>query len=192
MYTPVAQFREWLSEADKTEPSYANAATLCTVDENMRPHGRIILIKEIPDEGFVFYTNLTSAKGRQLKNNTAASLCLHWKTQERQVRIEGFAEQVPDAQADAYFKGRPRGSKIGAWVSQQSEALESIETLAQEVKEHEDRFKKLEDIPRPPHWSGFLLKPDKIEFWQEGEFRLHTRELYTLQKGRWKKSLLYP
>ncbi len=189
---PIANVKTWIDNAAKTEVSYANAACLATVDKDGRPRSRIILIKEYVDNGFVFYTNTLSRKGQNLADNPVASMCLHFKSTEQQIRIDGTIERVTDDQANAYFASRPRGSQIGAWASRQSQPLKNIDTLRGEVKDVEEQYKNNADIPRPPYWSGYILVPDMIEFWQEGEFRLHTRHLFTFENGEWSEQMLYP
>lgn len=174
--------------AREPEPS---AMSLATSDANGRISVRTILLKELDARGFVFYTNQQSNKGRQLAQHTQAALSIWWKAIFRQVLMEGKVEFVADEEADAYFSGRPRGSQIGAWASLQSEALESRELLERRVQEFEAKFLG-ENVPRPPHWCGYRLVPDMIEFWYGKESRLHDRFRFTLTDGEWQKQRLYP
>lgn len=167
------------------------AMTLCTVDQDARPAGRVVLLKGYDASGFVFYTNTLSRKGEQLSANPRASLVFWWRENEQQVQIEGRTQPVTDQEADAYFASRPRGSQIGAWASKQSTELESRQTLVDRVAELEARYEGHE-IPRPPHWSGYRVDPDRVEFWYGREFRLHERVLFTAGGGGWERKLLYP
>jgi len=191
-HDPFDLFRAWLEEAGRTEPNDPNAMSLATVDAQGRPSVRIVLLKGLDQRGFVFYTNTESRKGEQLRDRPAAGLCFHWKSLRRQIRVEGEVERVTDADADAYFASRPRGSRIGAWASLQSRPLPDRDTLIRRVAEIEARHAGAE-IPRPPHWSGYRVIPDRIEFWQDREFRLHDRWLYTRDgEGDWTVGRLYP
>lgn len=174
---PFALFSEWFEAAEKTEVNDANALSLATVFPDGQPDVRIVLLKGFDERGFVFYTNFESAKGRQILASMRAAMAYHWKSQRRQVRVRGVVEVVSDEEADAYYNSRARGSRIGAWASQQSRPLESRDALEARVKELEDQYGE-GDIPRPKHWSGFRLVPAAIEFWQDGEYRLHDRALY--------------
>ncbi|MBS3745813.1 MAG: pyridoxamine 5'-phosphate oxidase [Wenzhouxiangellaceae bacterium] len=167
------------------------AMTLSTVDERGRPSSRVVLLKSWDADGFVFYTNTRSRKGRHLAANAGASLLFWWRENEQQVLIEGRAAPVSDAEADAYFASRPRGSQVGAWASIQSSELENRQTLLDRVAELEDEYRG-RDIPRPPHWSGFRVDPDRIEFWYGREFRLHERILFEADRDGWTRRLLYP
>ncbi len=188
---PFDLFRSWFAEAETTEINDANAMSVATIGENGRPTSRILLLKGLDDQGFVFYTNTRSAKGGQLAAHPVAALNFHWKSLRRQVRIEGVVEPVSESEADAYFATRPRGSQIGAWASQQSQLLDSRETLERELAVVEARFAG-KDVQRPPHWSGYRVVPDRLEFWQDREFRLHDRIIFTAADGGWVRTRLYP
>lgn len=165
--------------------------TLATVDSKGQPSARIVLLKAFDERGFVFYTNLDSRKSREMKQNSKAALCFYWMPLERQVRIEGKVEPVSAAEADAYFATRPRESRIGAWSSKQSSPLDSRDTLVRAVAETTKKFEG-QDVPRPEFWSGWRVIPETIEFWQQGESRLHDREVYTRTGGGWTVNRLYP
>lgn len=188
---PFALFRRWLAEAEAAEPDVANAMSVATVGTDGAPSIRILLLKGLDERGFVFYSNLESRKGREMAGNAATALCFHWKSTRRQVRVEGPVERVSDAEADAYFATRPRGSRIGAWASRQSEPLESRAALEARVAaveaEHAGR-----EVPRPPFWSGWRLVPERIEFWRDGAFRLHDRIVYARAGGGWTTERLFP
>lgn len=174
---PMHQFDIWFKDAEAHELNDPNAMTVATADANGRPSARILLLKGQDAKGFVFYTNMNSRKGGELQVNPFVSLCFHWKSLRRQVRIEGPIEQVSDDEADSYFNSRARGSRIGAWASQQSQPLADRETLMNAVAELEEKFAGA-PIPRPPHWTGQRLRPLQIEFWEDGEFRLHDRFVF--------------
>jgi len=188
---PFRLFSEWLAEAGEHEPNDPNAMALATVDATGLPDVRMVLLKGVGPDGFVFYTNLESRKGQELASNPKAALCFHWKSLRRQVRVRGPVQPVLEAEADAYFATRPRLARIGAWASKQSEALESRLALEKAVALQTARF-AVGEIPRPPHWSGFRLAPVEFEFWRDGAFRLHERTRYTRAGGGWAKALLYP
>jgi pyridoxamine 5'-phosphate oxidase len=174
---PMQQFDIWFKDAEAHELNDPNAMTVATADANGRPSARILLLKGQDAKGFVFYTNMNSRKGGELQVNPFVSLCFHWKSLRRQVRIEGPIEQVSDDEANSYFNSRARGSRIGAWASQQSQPLADRETLMNAVAELEEKFAGA-PIPRPPHWTGQRLRPLQIEFWEDGEFRLHDRFVF--------------
>ena len=188
---PIVRFKELLSAAQQRGIKPWNAAAFATAGNDLQPSARMLLLKEIDDRGFVFYTNLHSRKGRQLNDNPRAAACFWWPQLERQVRIEGRVELVSDAEADEYFASRPRGSQIGAWASNQSNVLSSREQLAAAVQSFSAKFGD-QPVPRPPHWSGYRLIPERIEFWKEAPDRLHQRTLYTRQASGWEVVILAP
>lgn len=189
---PFRAFAAWLAEASRAEPNDANAMTLATADAEGRPSARIVLLKGVERGGFIFYTNTLSRKGRELTANPACALLFHWKSLRRQVRIEGRAAPVSDAEADAYFATRARISRLGAIASEQSRPLAHRDELERRVAELELRYPGGE-IPRPPHWSGYILSPERFEFWQEMPYRLHDRSVYLLDKAAgWRREKLYP
>ncbi len=188
---PFALFNQWLKEAEGSEPADANAMTLATVDAHGMPDARIVLLKGLRDGQFVFYTNTLSIKGCQLADQGRAALCFHWKSLARQVRLRGAVEQVSDAEADAYFATRPRGSQIGAWASRQSQTLGQRGDLKSAVAETEQRFDG-SAVPRPPHWSGYALTPVRMEFWQDQPYRLHDRLVFEKDGAAWTTCRLFP
>jgi pyridoxamine 5'-phosphate oxidase len=188
---PFARFATWLKEAEASEPNDANGMTLATADAAGRPSARMVLLKGFDERGFVFYTNLESRKGADLAANRQAALLFHWKSRRRQVRIEGVAEAVTAEEADAYFATRPRAAQIGAWASQQSRPLEGRFALEKAVAQYGVKF-GLGKVPRPPHWSGFRIVPARIEFWQDGAFRLHDRIVYQCVGDGWRTERLFP
>ncbi len=187
---PIALFSDWLAAAGETELNDPNAMSLATVDNAGLPDVRIVLLKALDVRGFVFYSNAQSAKGQQL-NNPKAALCFHWKTQKRQVRVRGRISEVTEAESDAYFAKRARGSRVGAWASDQSRPVADRKTMVARVAEMDEKFKG-DDVPRPPHWKGWRVAPDHIEFWQDGAFRLHDRIVFEPNKDGWAKTRLYP
>lgn len=188
---PFVLFKQWFEEAQETEINDPDAIALASVDKTGMPSVRMVLLKEILPEGFVFYTNYTSRKSGELLATGKAAFVLHWKSLRRQIRVTGLVEQVPADQSDAYFQTRSRGSRIGAWASQQSQPLNSRAELAEAVSRIEDTY--ADGVPRPPHWGGFLIRPAEIEFWADGEFRLHDRFRFTQDSdGAWVSQRLYP
>ena len=188
---PFTLFDRWFAEAIASEINDPDAMALATVDAAKRPSVRMVLLKGHGPDGFVFYTNLDSRKGRDLAGNPEAALLFHWKSLRRQVRIEGPVSAVSEAEADAYFASRGRTSRIGAWASDQSRPLDRRETFADRVAATTARFEG-QDVPRPPRWSGFRVNPRVIEFWEDGEHRLHHRRLFTRAGDGWSEGLLYP
>ena len=188
---PLALFHSWLDEAKQSEVNDANAMSLATSTPEGVPSVRIVLLKDADERGFSFYTNGESRKGRELRADGNVALCLHWKSLQRQVRVEGAVAELPGADVDAYFRRRARMSQIGAWASQQSRPLETRGDLIARTEEFEAKFPG--EVPRPPYWTGFVCKPRSIELWQEREFRLHDRVVFTADDaGGWTKQRLYP
>ena len=188
---PHTLFEEWLSEAEANEINDPTAMALATADSEGQPSVRMVLLKGHDERGFVFYTNLGSRKSSEITENPNVALLFHWKSLRRQVRVEGPLSQVTDAEADAYFASRARLSRIGAWASDQSQPLESRDVLEARVAEVEKRFEG-QDPPRPKDWSGFRVQPRRIEFWQDGAFRLHDRIVYDFENGLWRTQRLFP
>lgn len=193
---PIQQFHDWLAEAETSEPNDPNALCLATVGADGRPSARMVLLKGVDARGFVFYTNTESRKGEDLAAHPVAALCFHWKSLRRQVRVEGAVEPVSAEEADAYFASRARDSRIGAWASRQSRPMKGRFELEARIAEYVAKF-GLGRIPRPPHWSGFRVVPDRIEFWRDRPFRLHDRIVYhrdAVADGQptWRTERLYP
>ena len=189
---PFVVFKEWMSEAEKNEINDPNAVALATVNESNQPDVRMVLLKEYNKNGFIFFTNLNSKKGTDLKKTPKASMCFHWKSLLRQVRISGDISLISDDEADKYFYSRPYLSKIGAWSSSQSKPMETRDALLNKIDEYKNKFKDQNNVPRPDHWSGFLLSPNKIEFWKDVEGRLHQRLEYSKVSNSWERQILYP
>ena len=189
---PFQLFESWLEEAKASEPNDPDAMAFATADARGRPSVRIVLLRRYGPDGFGFFTNLDSRKGIELAANPWGALAVHWKSLRRQVRAEGPVEEVSAAEADAYFNGRSRESRIGSWASDQSRPLESREAFEARYQAMEERFAG-QDVPRPPRWSGFRLIPERIEFWSDRPHRLHERRLFTRSAdGDWEEGLLYP
>jgi pyridoxamine 5'-phosphate oxidase len=190
---PIELFNIWMNEATKTELNDPNALALATVSKEMVPSVRIVLLKDFNEEGFVFYTNLDSQKSNEIKNNFNVAMCFHWKSLLRQVRISGKVNQVDDKIADKYYDSRGYESRIGAWASKQSSVLNNRDELMKSIEHFRKRFEEKKEIPRPDHWSGWNLSPISIEFWLDGENRIHERLKYFKDtNGTWSKSLLNP
>ena len=190
---PVNLFKEWFKKAETTEPNDPNALSLATADKSGRPKVRMVLLKGFSDDGFIFYTNFNSSKGKDLKDNPNASMCFHWKSLLRQIRIYGNVVQVSDKEADEYYNSRAYGSRIGAWASNQSEVLESRKSLDDSIEKFKKKFSDEKKVPRPPNWSGWRLVPEEIEFWRDGDNRIHERLKYVKSNGKgWKRFLLNP
>ena len=188
---PIKLFEIWFEEAEAKELDVPNAMSLSTANSSGRVSSRMVLMKAYDQRGFVFYTNTGSRKGRDIRENKSVALLFHWKSRKRQVRITGAAEQVDEEEADIYFASRSRGSQVGAWASKQSDHLQSRYSLEESIRELEKNFAD-KAIPRPPFWTGYRVVPREIEFWEEKDFRLHNRILYSLEGSVWSKSLLYP
>ena len=190
---PIQLFKLWMDEAKKAEPNDPNALSLATSDKNNFPSVRMVLLKDFNQNGFVFYTNLNSQKGNELKENPKVAMCFHWKSLLRQIRISGTVTQVNDEVADQYYNSRGYESRIGAWASKQSEELSGRDQLINSIKEYKNKYNDENKVPRPSHWSGWNLSPSSIEFWLDGESRIHERLKYTKDSsGQWIKSLLSP
>lgn len=188
---PFELFGNWFEKAKENEPNDPNAMNLATATPDGRPSSRMVLLKDFDTDGFVFYTNLESNKGRQLAENANVALNFHWKSLRKQVRIEGPAAPVSDEEADVYFRSRARGSRIGAWASEQSRPMEGMFILERRVAEFTAKF-GVGEVPRPDHWSGFRVDPQLIEFWSDGKFRLHERIVYHRDGDAWTTERLFP
>jgi len=188
---PIVLFREWLAEAEKSEPGDPNAVALATVGAGGTPSVRMVLLKGLDERGFVFYTNLGSRKAGQIKDNPRAALCFHWKSLARQVNVEGPVTPVDDAEADAYFASRDRASRIGAWASKQSQPMDGRFELEMRVAKFAAKF-HVGPVPRPEFWSGFRIAPERIEFWQDRKSRLHDRLVFTKIGDDWQTQKLFP
>ena len=189
---PTLLFKNWLSEAEQNEIRDPNAMQLATVSKNGMPSVRTVLLKDIIDGAFIFYTNYESRKSNEINETAKGAICFYWKSLNRQVRLTGSINKVSDEVSDKYYQSRSRGSRIGAWASKQSRELESREVLTEKVKLLESKYD--EDIPRPTFWGGFALKPDEFEFWEDGDFRLHDRFILkpTKIKNQWTAKRYYP
>ena len=189
---PIELFKLWMDDAKKSEPNDPNAVSLATSNNNF-PSVRMVLLKDFSQNGFVFYTNLNSQKGNELKENPNAAMCFHWKSLLRQIRINGAVTQVANDVADKYYNSRSYDSRIGAWASKQSKELTSRDQLIDSIKEYKDKYNDENNVPRPSHWSGWILSPQSIEFWLDGDSRIHERLKYIKDSSdQWIKSLLSP
>ena len=190
---PVNLFKDWFKKAETAEPNDPNALSLATADKSGNPKVRMVLLKSFSDDGFTFYTNFNSSKGKDLKENPKASMCFHWKSLLRQIRIYGNVVQVSDKEADDYYNSRAYGSRIGAWASNQSQVLESRKSLDDSIEKFKKKFHDENKVPRPPNWSGWRLVPEEIEFWRDGDNRIHERLKYVKNNEKdWKRFLLNP
>ena len=189
---PLALFTIWLVEAEKKEINDANALSLATTNSKNEPSVRMVLLKGLSSKGFVFYTNLNSPKSQDLKNNPKASMCFHWKSLQRQVRVSGSIKKVTEEEADLYFNSRPYESRIGAWASDQSKVMNKREDFLKKIDEFKNKYKNEKNLPRPKHWSGWCLNPSSFEFWLGDQYRIHERLKYNKSSNVWKKEILYP
>jgi pyridoxamine 5'-phosphate oxidase len=189
---PFDLFKAWMEEAKKSEPNDPNAVNVATVDSAGQPDNRVVLLKGLTDTSFIFYTNLESKKSKDLKGNPKASMCFHWKSLLRQIRIQGSVELIDSKTADEYYNSRPYGSRIGAWASSQSEVMKHRDEFENKIKEFKEKYPDENNVPRPAHWSGWALTPYKIEFWKDVKNRLHQRLCYSRIGQAWSKEILYP
>ena len=189
---PIELFKIWMSEAEKKEINDPNALSLATSSKNNEPSVRMVLLKGLSKNGFVFYTNLNSPKSNDLKNNPKAAMCFHWKSLQRQIRITGNISRVSDEEADIYFNSRPYESRIGAWASDQSKTMKERKEFLEEIERYKKKYKNEKELTRPKHWSGWCLSPSTIEFWLGDQFRIHERLKYIKVLNKWKKEILYP
>ena len=190
---PIDLFEVWMNEAKKTEPNDPNAVALGTVGKNNSPSVRMVLLKDFNKDGFIFYTNLNSQKGNDLKNNPKVAMCFHWKSLLRQIRINGIVQKVSDKVADEYYNTRGYESRIGAWASKQSSVLNNRDELLNSIEKYKKKYNNKNEVPRPDYWSGWNLIPTSIEFWLDGDSRIHERLKYIKgDDGNWTKSLLSP
>lgn len=189
---PLELFKIWMAEAKKREIIDPTASSLATANNAGQPNVRMVLLKGLSSRGFVFYTNLNSSKSHELKENPKAAMCFHWKSSNRQIRILGSVTQVDDREADLYFNSRPYESKISAWASDQSNSMKSRSELLKKILDFKKKYKNKKNVPRPPHWSGWCLRPSSIEFWLHKDNRIHERLIYKKTANDWKKEILYP
>ena len=189
---PIVLFEKWFEVAKKSEINDPNALSLATANTEGVPSVRMVLLKGLSEKGFVFYTNFNSKKGKDLKKNPNASMCFHWKSLRRQIRVSGQVSVINDKEADDYFNSRAYGSRIGAWASSQSQVMKNREEFLNKIKEYEMKYPDQKKVPRPPHWSGWRLVPREIEFWLEIKNRVHERLNYKKEKNSWIREVLYP
>ena len=189
---PIVLFKKWFEVAKKTEINDPNALSLATSSSNGIPSVRMVLLKGLTEKGFVFYTNFNSKKGSDLKTNPKASMCFHWKSLRRQIRISGKTVVVDNKEADEYYNSRAYDSRIGAWASSQSQRMNNRNEFINKIKEFEKKYPDQKNVPRPPHWSGWRVEPDTIEFWLEIKNRIHERLNYRKENGKWLREILYP
>jgi len=189
---PIDLFKKWFAVAEKSEINDPNALSVATSDKDGVPSVRMVLLKGLSEKGFVFYTNFNSKKGKDLKENPVASMCFHWKSLRRQVRISGKAVPIEDKEADEYYNSRAYDSRIGAWASSQSQVMKNRNEFLDKIKTYEKKYPNENKVPRPPHWSGWRVEPNTIEFWLEIKNRIHERLNYKKDNGKWKREILYP
>jgi len=189
---PLALFTIWLAEAEKKEINDPNALSLATTNSKNEPSVRMVLLKGLSLKGFVFYTNLNSPKSNDLKKNSKAEMCFHWKSLWRQIRISGSVSEVSNKEADIYFNSRPYESRIGAWASDQSKIMNERNDLLKKIEEFKKKYKDEKKVPRPKHWTGWCLNPSSIEFWLGDKYRIHERLKYNKVSDKWKREILYP
>lgn len=189
---PISQFSKWFSEALASSLTEPNAMTLATATADGKPSARIMLLKGFEERGFIFYTNYLSRKGQEITKNPYASLVFFWQELERQVRIEGILEKIDEKESERYFHSRPRGSQIGAHASPQSREITGRQVLEKNIEQLEEKYKDGAEIPKPPHWGGYIVKPTFVEFWQGGRGRVHDRIAYRLENNTWKIVRLAP
>ena len=189
---PIVLFKKWFAVAEKSEINDPNALSLATSSSDGMPSVRMVLLKGLSEKGFVFYTNFNSKKGSDLKKNPKASMCFHWKSLRRQIRISGKTVVIDNKEADEYYNSRAYGSRIGAWASSQSQTMDNRNEFINKIKEFEKKYPDQKNVPRPPHWSGWRVEPDTIEFWLEIKNRIHERLNYRKENGKWLREILYP
>ena len=189
---PMVLFKKWFAVAEKSEINDPNALSLATSSSDGMPSVRMVLLKGLSEKGFVFYTNFNSKKGSDLKKNPKASMCFHWKSLRRQIRISGKTVVIDNKEADEYYNSRAYGSRIGAWASSQSQTMNNRNEFINKIKEFEKKYPDQKNVPRPPHWSGWRVEPDTIEFWLEIKNRIHERLNYRKENGKWLREILYP
>ena len=189
---PIVLFKKWFAVAEKSEINDPNALSLATSSSDGTPSVRMVLLKGLSEKGFVFYTNFNSKKGSDLKKNPKASMCFHWKSLRRQIRISGKTVVIDNKEADEYYNSRAYGSRIGAWASSQSQTMDNRNEFINKIKEFEKKYPDQKNVPRPPHWAGWRVEPDTIEFWLEIKNRIHERLNYRKENGKWLREILYP
>ena len=189
---PIVLFKKWFAVAEKSEINDPNALSLATSSSDGMPSVRMVLLKGLSEKGFVFYTNFNSKKGSDLKKNPKASMCFHWKSLRRQIWISGKTVVIEYKEADEYYNSRAYGSRIGAWASSQSQTMNNRNEFINKIKEFEKKYPDQKNVPRPPHWSGWRVEPDNIEFWLEIKNRIHERLNYRKKNGEWLREILYP
>ena len=189
---PIVLFKKWFEVAEKSEINDPNALSLATSSSSGIPSVRMVLLKGLSEKGFVFYTNFNSKKGSDLKKNPKASMCFHWKSLRRQIRISGKTIVIENKEADEYYNSRAYGSRIGAWASSQSQTMNNRNEFINKIKEFEKKYPDQKNVPRPPHWSGWRVEPYTIEFWLEIKNRIHERLNYRKENGKWLREILYP